>query len=97
MAVCVLPAADVGAGAVDRRDHGRIEELALPPGELSTSTMQRFLWACGVEPEEALSAMSAARETVRSGAAAILLRVDTDSDEPVEIRELEPASLLPAR
>jgi len=41
--------------------------------------------------------MTATRETVRSGASGVLLRVETDSREPVEIRELDRASLSPAR
>lgn len=95
MAVCVLQAAEVGDGAVDRRDHGRVEELALPPGEVSTSTMQRFLWACGVEPGEALATISSARELARSEGTGVLLRVETDRPSPVEISRLERASLAP--
>jgi len=95
MAVCILHAADVGDGAGDRPDHGRIEELALPPGEVSTSTMQRFLWACGVEPGEALATMGSARGLAPSEGVGVLLRVETDRPSPVEISPLERASLAP--
>jgi hypothetical protein len=93
MAVCVLrPPARV-------RDAGsaapvRVEELALPAGQLSTSLMQRFLWACGVEPGEGLSAMTSAREIARRGSG-VLLRVELESGAPVEIEELDRATLAP--
>ena len=95
--MCVLRPAAAAPPSPAERPTGRIEELALPAAELSTSTMQRFLWACGIDPDEALSVMTATRETVRSGASGVLLRVETDSREPVEIRELDRASLSPAR
>ncbi|HEV2773628.1 MAG TPA: PP2C family protein-serine/threonine phosphatase [Thermoleophilaceae bacterium] len=95
MAVCVLQAANVGDSAVDRRGHGRVEELALPHGEVSPSTVQRFLWACGVEPGEALATMGSARELARSEGTGVLLRVETDRPSPVEISRLERASLAP--
>jgi len=95
MAVLVLRGADVGEGAIDRHARGRVEELALPAGEVSTSTMQRFLWACGVEPGEALATMGSARELARSGGTGVLLRVETDRPSPVEVFPLERAALAP--
>lgn len=95
MALCILRGAEEGDGAVDRRDHGRVEELALPAGEVSTSTMQRFLWACGVEPGEALSTIGSARELARLEHAGVLLRVEADRPSSVEIFSLERATLAP--
>ena len=94
MAVCVLRPAVRPAGEPIAAPQGRVEELALPPGQISTSLMQRFLWACGVEADEALAAMSAARETAREGSG-VLLRVETEGRTPVEISELGRATLAP--
>jgi hypothetical protein len=58
--------------------------------------MQRFLWACGVEPAEALATIGSARELARSEGCGVLLRVETDRPSPVEISPLEGASLAPA-
>ena len=96
MAVCVLAAASTPRRAEGSRARGRVEELALPAGELSTSTMQRFLWACGVEPGEALAVIGSARELARSEGAGVLLRVVTDRPAPVEIHPLERPTLAPA-
>ncbi len=96
MAVCVLsPTPRAAPGSEDAGPQERIEELALPPGQLSTSLMQRFLWACGVEAEEANAAMASARELAREGSGAIL-RVETRSPAPVEVLALEPARLAHA-
>jgi hypothetical protein len=94
MAVCVLRPAFGATGEPGSGPRGRIEELALPPGQLSTSLMQRFLWACGVEAEEAVSVMASARETARQGTG-VLLRVETEGQAPVEIAELDRATLSP--
>jgi hypothetical protein len=93
MAVYLL---QVGDGAVDGCDHGRVEELALPPGEVSTSAMQRFLSACGVEQGEALATMGTARELARSEDSGVLLRIEIDRPSPVEISRLESASIRAA-
>jgi len=95
MAVCILEGVETGTGAVERRDHGPVEELALSAGEVSTSTMQRFLWACGVEPGEALATIGAARELARSEGAGVLLRVETHRPSAVEISPLVRATLAP--
>ncbi|CAA9504296.1 MAG: Serine phosphatase RsbU, regulator of sigma subunit [uncultured Solirubrobacterales bacterium] len=94
MAVCVLRPTARSAGEHLEGAHGRVEELALPPGQISTSLMQRFLWACGVEADEAQAAMSAARETAREGAG-VLLRVETEGRAPVAISQLGRATLAP--
>ena len=95
MAVCVLrPAARPAGEPTTAAPQGRVEELALPPGQISTSLIQRFLWACGVEADEALAAMSAARVTAREGSG-VLLRVETEGRTPVEISELGRATLAP--
>ena len=95
MAVCILEGVETGTGALERRDHGPVEELALSAGEVSTSTMQRFLWACGVEPGEALATIGAARELARSEGAGVLLRVETHRPSAVEISPLARATLAP--
>jgi len=94
MAVCVLRPAAGASGEPSAAPRGRVEELALPVGQISTSLMQRFLWACGVEADEAQSAMTAARETAREGNG-VLLRVETDGVTPVEVSELDRATLAP--
>jgi len=97
MALCVVWPAAGTPPSPDARQAGRVEELALPAHELSTSTMERFLEACGVDPDDALTATTAAREVVHSGASGVLVRVETDSDQPVEVTERKPATLSPVK
>jgi hypothetical protein len=94
MAVCVLRAVAGPSADAARLPRGRIEELALPAGHVSTSLLHRFLWACGVEADEAHAALSAAHELDRRGAG-VLMRVETQVPAPVEVSELE-ATRLPA-
>jgi hypothetical protein len=94
MAVCVLrPAVAASANESPEFDHlGRLEELALPPGQVSTSLMQRFLWACGADADEAAVAMASARDIARHGAG-VLVRVETEGRAPIEVTELDRANL----
>ena len=87
MAVCIFRAEGRQALAV-AQPAPRIEELALEGDELDTSAAQRFLWACGIPPQETPPAVSAAR-ALAAASGAVLLRVRL-GDRRAEVEVLAP-------